>query len=82
MRRVFLIGIAYAFARKSEAPHMVAIQEKTLIPVGTAIIMLERAKKIWAIISQVVATFSRKPVFGYLGMVFALLAIMCIGMIV
>src|SRR5437868_7249304 len=36
----------------------------------------------FGIISQVVATFSRKPVFGYLGMVFALLAIMCIGMIV
>src|SRR5947208_6911534 len=36
----------------------------------------------FGIISQVVATFSSKPVFGYLGMVFALLAIMCIGMIV
>ena len=36
----------------------------------------------FGIISQVVATFSRKPVFGYLGMVFALLAIMFIGMIV
>jgi cytochrome c oxidase subunit 1 len=36
----------------------------------------------FGIISQVVATFSRKPVFGYLGMVFALLAIMLIGMIV
>ena len=36
----------------------------------------------FGIISQVVATFSRKPVFGYLGMVFALLAIMVIGMIV
>src|SRR6478672_5473138 len=36
----------------------------------------------FGIISQVIATFSRKPVFGYLGMVFALLAIMCIGMIV
>jgi cytochrome c oxidase subunit I len=36
----------------------------------------------FGIISQVVATFSRKPVFGYLGMVFALLAIMVIGMVV
>jgi cytochrome c oxidase subunit I len=36
----------------------------------------------FGIISQIVATFSRKPVFGYLGMVFALLAIMFIGMIV
>ena len=36
----------------------------------------------FGIISQVIATFSRKPVFGYLGMVFALLAIMAIGMIV
>jgi cytochrome c oxidase subunit I len=36
----------------------------------------------FGIISQVVATFSRKPVFGYLGMVYALLAIMGIGMIV
>jgi cytochrome c oxidase subunit 1 len=36
----------------------------------------------FGIISQIVATFSRKSVFGYLGMVFALLAIMCIGMIV
>jgi cytochrome c oxidase subunit 1 len=36
----------------------------------------------FGIVSQVVATFSRKPVFGYLGMVFALLAIMFIGMVV
>ena len=36
----------------------------------------------FGIISQVIATFSRKPVFGYLGMVFALLAIMAIGMVV
>jgi cytochrome c oxidase subunit 1 len=36
----------------------------------------------FGIISHVVATFSRKPVFGYLGMVYALLAIMFIGMIV
>jgi cytochrome c oxidase subunit I len=36
----------------------------------------------FGIISQVVATFCRKAVFGYLGMVYALLAIMFIGMIV
>jgi cytochrome c oxidase subunit 1 len=36
----------------------------------------------FGIISQVIATFSSKPVFGYLGMVFALLAIMAIGMVV
>jgi cytochrome c oxidase subunit 1 len=36
----------------------------------------------FGIISQVVATFSRKPVFGYLGMVYALLAIMVLGMLV
>jgi cytochrome c oxidase subunit I len=36
----------------------------------------------FGIISQVVATFSRKPIFGYLGMVYALLAIMFMGMIV
>jgi cytochrome c oxidase subunit 1 len=36
----------------------------------------------FGIISQVVATFSRKPVFGYLGMVFALIAIGLIGFIV
>jgi cytochrome c oxidase subunit 1 len=36
----------------------------------------------FGIISQVIATFSRKPVFGYLGMVYALLAIMFIGMVV
>jgi cytochrome c oxidase subunit 1 len=36
----------------------------------------------FGIISQVVATFSRKPVFGYTGMVFALLAIMFLGMVV
>jgi len=36
----------------------------------------------FGIISHVVATFSRKPIFGYLGMVFALLAIMFIGMVV
>src|SRR5262249_44164603 len=36
----------------------------------------------FGIISQVVATFSRKPVFGYLGMVYAILAIGGIGMVV
>jgi len=36
----------------------------------------------FGIISQVVATFSRKPLYGYLGMVYALLAIMLIGMVV
>ena len=36
----------------------------------------------FGIISQVISTFSRKPLFGYLGMVYALLSIMCIGMIV
>jgi cytochrome c oxidase subunit 1 len=36
----------------------------------------------FGIVSQVVATFSRKPVFGYLGMVFALIAIGAIGFVV
>ena len=36
----------------------------------------------FGIVSQVVATFSRKPVFGYLGMVFAMIAIGAIGFIV
>jgi cytochrome c oxidase subunit 1 len=36
----------------------------------------------FGIISHVVATFSRKPVFGYLGMVYALVAIGLIGFIV
>jgi cytochrome c oxidase subunit 1 len=36
----------------------------------------------FGIISQVVSTFSRKPVFGYLGMVFAMLAIGIIGCVV
>ena len=36
----------------------------------------------FGIVSQVVATFSRKPVFGYLGMVYALVAIGVIGFIV
>ncbi|HWL31222.1 MAG TPA: cytochrome c oxidase subunit I [Xanthobacteraceae bacterium] len=36
----------------------------------------------FGIISQVVSTFSRKPVFGYLGMVYALIAIGFIGFVV
>src|SRR5262249_13268536 len=36
----------------------------------------------FGIVSQVIATFSRKPVFGYLGMVFALIAIGAIGFVV
>jgi cytochrome c oxidase subunit 1 len=36
----------------------------------------------FGIVSQVVATFSKKPVFGYLGMVWALLAIGVIGSVV
>jgi cytochrome c oxidase subunit 1 len=36
----------------------------------------------FGIISQVVATFSRKPVFGYLGMVYALISIGILGCLV
>jgi cytochrome c oxidase subunit I len=36
----------------------------------------------FGIVSQVVATFSRKPVFGYLGMVYAMVAIGVIGFVV
>ena len=36
----------------------------------------------FGIVSQVVATFSRKPVFGYLGMVYAMVAIGVVGFIV
>jgi cytochrome c oxidase subunit 1 len=36
----------------------------------------------FGIISQVISTFSRKPIFGYLGMVYALVAIAFIGFIV
>src|SRR5690606_26672450 len=36
----------------------------------------------FGIISHVVSTFSRKPVFGYLGMVYAMLAIGIIGFLV
>jgi cytochrome c oxidase subunit 1 len=36
----------------------------------------------FGIISQVVSTFSRKPVFGYLGMIYAMVAIGLIGFVV
>ncbi|MBV1692035.1 cytochrome c oxidase subunit I [Novosphingobium sp. G106] len=36
----------------------------------------------FGIVSQVTSTFSRKPVFGYLGMVYAMIAIAVIGFIV
>lgn len=36
----------------------------------------------FGIISQVVATFSRKPIFGYLGMVYAMISIAFVGFIV
>jgi cytochrome c oxidase subunit I len=36
----------------------------------------------FGIISQVVSTFSNKPIFGYLGMVFAMIAIGFIGLVV
>jgi cytochrome c oxidase subunit I len=36
----------------------------------------------FGIVSQVVATFSRKPIFGYLGMVYAMVAIGVIGFVV
>ena len=36
----------------------------------------------FGIVSHVVATFSRKPVFGYLGMVYAMVAIGVIGFVV
>jgi cytochrome c oxidase subunit 1 len=36
----------------------------------------------FGVISQIVATFSRKPVFGYLGMAYAMVAIGAIGFIV
>ncbi|HEX6072544.1 MAG TPA: cbb3-type cytochrome c oxidase subunit I, partial [Sphingomicrobium sp.] len=36
----------------------------------------------FGMVSQVVATFSRKPVFGYLGMVYAMVAIGVIGFVV
>src|SRR3546814_6890907 len=36
----------------------------------------------FGMVSQVVATFSRKPVFGYLGMAYAMVAIGVVGFIV
>ena len=36
----------------------------------------------FGIVSQVISTFSRKPVFGYLGMVYAMVSIGFIGFIV
>ena len=36
----------------------------------------------FGIISQIVATFSRKPIFGYLGMVYAMVAIGAVGFVV
>ena len=36
----------------------------------------------FGIVSQIVSTFSRKPVFGYLGMVYAMVAIGAIGFVV
>ncbi len=36
----------------------------------------------FSIISRIVSTFSRKPVFGYLGMVYALISIEVLGFIV
>lgn len=36
----------------------------------------------FGIISQVISTFSRKPVFGYLGMVYAMIGIGVVGMLV
>ena len=36
----------------------------------------------FGIVSQIVSTFSRKPVFGYLGMVYAMVAIGAVGFIV
>src|SRR5678810_253204 len=36
----------------------------------------------FGMVSQIVATFSRKPVFGYLGMAYAMVAIGVIGFVV
>ena len=36
----------------------------------------------FGMVSQIVATFSRKPVFGYLGMAYAMVAIGVVGFIV
>ena len=36
----------------------------------------------FGIVSQIVSTFSKKPIFGYLGMVYAIVAIGVIGFVV
>jgi len=36
----------------------------------------------FGVVSQIIATFSRKPVFGYLGMVYAMVAIGAVGFVV
>ncbi len=36
----------------------------------------------FGVISHVVSTFSRKPIFGYLGMVYAMIAIGVVGFVV
>ena len=35
----------------------------------------------FGIVSQIVSTFSRKPVFGYIGMIYAMLSIGLLGFI-
>jgi len=36
----------------------------------------------FGVVSQIIATFSEKPVFGYLGMVYAMLSIGVLGFLV